>query len=1115
MKTFRSVSTCVPLLCLSTLFVGFAQNGPITVSPSQLTFNTSINGTAGSQNLVVVSNNGSAAGFTATTFPSGTWLSVTPSSSTTPQVLSVSVSAGSMAAGAYAGFITITSGSSSSTVPVVLNVNSSGSSPIVATPASVSLNFEMGSTVPQSQQVSVSSSGTSNLTFTATTSTNNNGNWLSVNPSSGTTPTSVTISVNPSNLTAGAYSGAVAINSPGETGILIPVQVNIASPSTIDVTPAQVNFAYQLNTTAPAAQTLNVTAAGGGTISFTATPSYSSSSSCGDNWLVVSPQSSATPSAISVQINTSALPAGECTGSINISAPGASNPTQSIPVDLLVSTNPLLQLPTAGPTFNYQLGTGTPASQTVQVTSSSTALPFTVAATPVSNGPAFLTVTPSSGTTPEALTLAINPTILAGLAPNTYAENVTVSSTGAGNPAQTFTVTLVVSNNPALTASQSAVTFNYQIGHASPTSQTVTLTSTGAPLSYNVTTSTTSCSGFLTATSASGITPVQPGQTSQAVIGVNTNGLTSPQTCNGTVTITAPGSTGSPLTIPVTLNVSSTPLLNASPAVINVVAVTGSITTTTEQISLVSTDGTTPLQFTSTAVTSPAGLTWLSVTPNTGSTPSSLNVGVNAANLPPGIYKGSINITSTSSNVPSQTIPVTLTVGSGSVTVAPTSLAFSQPLGGVVPSSQTITVTGVPVGATAGAVATMLNGAGWLTVSTSGATITVSSDGNSLAQGTYSGVVTIFAPGAVNNPIYVPVTFTVGGAPIFTLTPASVNFTYQVNSILPPAQTIQVSSINGSVPFSAVAVAAPGTASNGIVFVTVTPSSGNTPGNISISLIQAVVQTLAAGTYTNTINLTSSAAGAIQPLTVMLTVTSAGPPTITAITSAADFLATSVSPGELVTIFGTNIGPATPAGLQLTSSGTVATTVSNTSVTFNGVAAPLFYVSANQINAVVPYEVATLSNATVAVMNNSTTSATFEVNITPTAPAIFSEGSNGSGQGAILNQNSSVNSAQNPAAPGSVIAIYATGEGQTIPAGVTGAVTPSTGTSFPKPVLPVTVTIGNQPATVLYAGEAPGLVSGVLQVNAMIPAGLGAGNQPVVLSIGGVMSPNVITVAVQ
>ncbi len=466
----------------------------------------------------------------------------------------------------------------------------------------------------------------------------------------------------------------------------------------------------------------------------------------------------------------------------------------------------------------------------MQVTSSSTALPFTVAATPVSNGPAFLTVTPSSGTTPEALTLAINPTILAGLAPNTYAENVTVSSTGAGNPAQTFTVTLVVSNNPALTASQSAVTFNYQIGHASPTSQTVTLTSTGAPLSYNVTTSTTSCSGFLTATSASGITPVQPGQTSQAVIGVNTNGLTSPQTCNGTVTITAPGSTGSPLTIPVTLNVSSTPLLNASPAVINVVAVTGSITTTTEQISLVSTDGTTPLQFTSTAVTSPAGLTWLSVTPNTGSTPSSLNVGVNAANLPPGIYKGSINITSTSSNVPSQTIPVTLTVGSGSVTVAPTSLAFSQPLGGVVPSSQTITVTGVPVGATAGAVATMLNGAGWLTVSTSGATITVSSDGNSLAQGTYSGVVTIFAPGAVNNPIYVPVTFTVGGAPIFTLTPASVNFTYQVNSILPPAQTIQVSSINGSVPFSAVAVAAPGTASNGIVFVTVTPSSGNTPG---------------------------------------------------------------------------------------------------------------------------------------------------------------------------------------------------------------------------------------------------------------------------------------------
>lgn len=1112
MKTIRSISTCALLLCSSALF---AQNGPITVSPSQLTFNTTTNGTTGSQNLVVVSNTGSSVGFTATTFPSGTWLSVTPTSSTTPQVLSVSVNAGSMAAGAYAGFITITSGSNSSTVPVILNVNSSGSSPIVATPASVSLNFEMGSTVPQSQQVSISSSGTSSLTFTATTSTNNNGNWLSVNPSSGTTPTSVTISVNPSNLTAGSYSGAVAINSPGATGILIPVQVNVASPSTIDVTPAQVNFAYQLNTTAPAAQTLNVTAAGGGTISFTATPTYPSSSSCGTNWLVVSPQSSATPSAVSVQINTAALPAGECTASIDISAPGASNPTQSIPVNLLVSTNPLLQVPSVGPTFNYQLGTGTPASQTVQITSSSTALPFTVTATPVGNGPAFLNVTPTSGTTPQALTLSINPTVLDGLAPNTYAENITVSSTGSGNPAQTFTVTLIVSNNPALQPSQSSVTFNYQIGKTSPSSQTLTLTSTGAPLSYNVTTSTNSCSGFLTATPASGISPVQPGQTSQVVIGVDTTGLTTPQTCKGTVTIAVPGSTGSPLTIPVTLNVSSTPLLNASPAVVSVVAVTGSTTTTTQSISLVSTDGTTPLQFTATAVTNPAGLTWLSVTPNTGSTPATLNVGVNATGLPAGIYTGNINITSTSPNVPAQSIPVTLTVASGTVTVTPTSLAFSQPLGGTVPSSQTITVTGIPTGATVGAVATMLNGTGWLTVSTSSSTVTVNSNGNSLAQGTYSGVVTIFVPGAANSPIYVPVTFTVGGAPIFTLTPATVNFTYQHNSVLPPAQTIQVASTNGSVPFSAVAVAAPGTASNGIVFVTVTPTSGNTPSNISISLIQSVVQTLAAGTYTNTISLSSGSTGAIQPLTVTLTVTSSGPPTITAITSAADFLATSVAPGELVTIFGSNIGPATPASLQLTSSGTVATTLSNTSVTFNGVAAPLVYVSANQINAVVPYEVATLSTASVVVMNNSTNSATFQVNITPTAPAIFSEGSNGSGQGAILNQNLSVNNASNQAAPGSVIAIYATGEGQTTPAGVTGSVTPSTGSSFPKPVLPVTVTIGGQPATVLYAGEAPGFVSGVLQVNAMIPSGIGGGNQPVVLTIGGVASPNVITVAVQ
>jgi uncharacterized protein (TIGR03437 family) len=137
------------------------------------------------------------------------------------------------------------------------------------------------------------------------------------------------------------------------------------------------------------------------------------------------------------------------------------------------------------------------------------------------------------------------------------------------------------------------------------------------------------------------------------------------------------------------------------------------------------------------------------------------------------------------------------------------------------------------------------------------------------------------------------------------------------------------------------------------------------------------------------------------------------------------------------------------------------------------------------------------------------------VNVAPSDPAIFSLSQNGSGQGAILDQNGSVNEAANPAAAGSVIVIYATGEGVTNPASPTGSVTPLTGTSFPLPSAAVSVMIGGVQAQILYAGEAPGLIAGVLQVNAVAPASIGAGNQPIVLTIGGVMSSSAVTAAIQ
>jgi uncharacterized protein (TIGR03437 family) len=125
------------------------------------------------------------------------------------------------------------------------------------------------------------------------------------------------------------------------------------------------------------------------------------------------------------------------------------------------------------------------------------------------------------------------------------------------------------------------------------------------------------------------------------------------------------------------------------------------------------------------------------------------------------------------------------------------------------------------------------------------------------------------------------------------------------------------------------------------------------------------------------------------------------------------------------------------------------------------------------------------------------------------APGIFTLGQ---GQGAILNEDGTANSPRNPAQKGSIIAIFATGEGQTRPAGVDGKIAAA---PLPAPMLPVTITLNGVDVTPLYAGSAPTLVGGVLQVNVRVPADAAAGIAPVTLRVGDALSQPGVTVALR
>ena len=235
-------------------------------------------------------------------------------------------------------------------------------------------------------------------------------------------------------------------------------------------------------------------------------------------------------------------------------------------------------------------------------------------------------------------------------------------------------------------------------------------------------------------------------------------------------------------------------------------------------------------------------------------------------------------------------------------------------------------------------------------------------------------------------------------------------------------------------------------------------------------------------------------------------------PVVQAVTNAASY-ASAIAPGQIVDIWGTGLGPATLGGLTLDANGMVSTSVSNVRVLFDGIPAPIVYVTATQCSAVVPYFGASNATTHVQVEYQGTRSDPLTVPVSATAPGLFTANASGTGQGSILNQDQSVNSASNPAASGSIVVLWATGEGLTDPPGVDGR--PAVDV-FPAPIAGVTVDIGGFPATVKYAGAAPGFLSGVLQINAQMSSNVQAGSAvPVHVTIGGVKGQDGVTLAVK
>lgn len=527
------------------------------------------------------------------------------------------------------------------------------------------------------------------------------------------------------------------------------------------------------------------------------------------------------------------------------------------------------------------------------------------------------------------------------------------------------------------------------------------------------------------------------------------------------------------------------------------------------------------------AVSDPTAL-WLTVSPDSGTLPATLDVRVNPTSMPVGIYN-TVSITITVAGVGSPlTVAVVLTVTNpaSTLTATPSSLTFSSP-GSLGAQTITLATSSQPISFTA------TSGATWLLLSTGGtasstvtgvalspadpASITVSVDPTQVAA---------LTPQAAP---YVAKITVVASGPAVTTKSQNITVNLTVNSLMPTITSVwpQTLPVGGAASWVTII----GANFYSATVVEVSGVAGTLTPNI-LSSTQMLVQLPAAMLIApTTLPLIASnpAPGGNSTANAASTITVANTPAIAqnGVVSAASYASDAVAPGELVTIFGTNIGPAVAAPMTV-SNGYVSTSLSGVSVTVDNQNAPLVYVSQNQLTIQVPYESTTGANKNVVVTNGANPPATATVTINATAPGIFTANGSGTGQAAALNYNATtglytLNSSTNPINIGDIVVLYLTGEGNYNPQLLTGAVNTNTGFIIPTSMSPLpqlnplpTVTIGGVDASagVLYAGPIPGAILGLLQINVTVPTGAATGAAvPVSVTIGGVSTqgdqPNV------
>jgi uncharacterized protein (TIGR03437 family) len=688
---------------------------------------------------------------------------------------------------------------------------------------------------------------------------------------------------------------------------------------------------------------------------------------------------------------------------------------------------------------------------------------------------------------------------------------------------------------PSLSVTPGSLTFSLSQGGQSA-SQPVSVVNQGAQAANFTATASTS---WLTVSPSGGSSAA--GTPGVLTVTANTGNL-APGTYTGAIAIQSGGTILTPVAVKMTVSAAQ-PILLLSQAALSFRAAQGGGASLPQDFGILNI-GQGTLNWSAEASTLSGSVKWLSISPGSGTVNrpyldvSLVNVAVDPTGLTAGTYYGQIRVSAAGVSNSPQSISVVLTVLSPGTNpgpeVRPTGLIFAGP------QSSSLTSQGVMIGNT-GATPNKFGSApvlppnvgSWFSYTPGTSTVAagkpvpidVQPDFTNLSPGATRGAIALlFDDGTIANIALLAVV-----PPAGTQSPEKEEFAPRANGCNPTQLNIQptgppVNTTFGQPVTMEVRIvdscAAAMTSSTSGAAVRVTFSNGdpsigmNHVGNGRWSATWQPQKVSPSGTYVATITafeVSSNGTPFGNQIDIPVTLNGRGdvPIVSTGVFNAASFvLDTLVSPGSLVTIFGSKLttGSAGQAGQQ-----PLPQELSGTQVLLNGTPLPLLYASDGQINAQAPYDLPLNVPTQLVVQRSGALSVPLSVSVAPAQPAVFTKDQSGRGQGVIVNGiTNQIADGSAPVTSGDTVVIYCTGLGAVNPPVAPGAAA----TGATPTVQPVTVTIGGQSASVAYAGLTPGY-AGLYQVNAVVPGGIAASSQvPVVLSTAGQTSP-AVTIAVR